>query len=83
MEKLPHYQLVGQGRHHVDLVLFTSTVGSFNFTPRPELRNADGSYGQDTAHVHMQQLAEELLAFLEAHANAHRDASQHVEALQL
>ena len=69
MEKLPHYQLVGHGRHHVETVLFTSTVGCFTFTPRTELRNPDGSYGQDTAHVHMQQLAEELLDFLEAHAN--------------
>ncbi|WP_158809083.1 hypothetical protein [Beijerinckia sp. L45] len=72
MEKLPHYQLVGHGRHHVDQVLFTSTVGCFTFTPRQELRNPDGSYGQDTAHIHMQQLAEELLDFLEAHANALR-----------
>ena len=72
MEKLPHYQLVGHGRHHVEQVLFTSTAGCFTFTPRQELRNADGSYGQDTAHVHMQQLAAELLDFLEAHANALR-----------
>jgi hypothetical protein len=70
MEKLPHYHLSGNGRHHVDSVLFVSTVGQFTFTPSPSVRNPDGSYGQDTAHVHMQQLAAELLAFLEAHATA-------------
>jgi hypothetical protein len=83
MEKLPHYQLFGNGRHHVETVLFASTVGSFTFAPRPEVRNPDGSYGQDTAHVHMQQLAEELLAFLEAHATARRPAPETAEVTQL